>query len=78
MSRFTTYEIDKLVKCDSEGYLLEVNAKYPEELHDLHNYLLFMCEKMKIDKVEKLVPNLYDKKKYVIHITRMFRSPSSK
>ena len=27
-----------------------------------------MCEKMKINKVEKLVPNLYDKKKYVIHI----------
>ena len=27
-----------------------------------------MCEKLKINKVEKLVPNLYDKKKYVIHI----------
>ena len=27
-----------------------------------------MCEKLKINKVEKLVPNLYDKKNYVIHI----------
>ena len=27
-----------------------------------------MCEKMKINKVEKLVPNLYDKKNYIIHI----------
>ena len=27
-----------------------------------------MCEKMKINGVEKLVPNLYDKKNYVIHI----------
>ena len=27
-----------------------------------------MCEKMKINKVEKLVPNLRDKKNYVIHI----------
>ena len=27
-----------------------------------------MCEKMKINKVEKLIPNLYDKKKSVIHI----------
>ena len=27
-----------------------------------------MCEKMVIDKVEKLVPNLYDKTHYVIHI----------
>ena len=27
-----------------------------------------MCERLKINKVEKLVPNLYDKSKYVIHI----------
>ena len=27
-----------------------------------------MCEKMEINKVEKLVPNLYDKKSYIIHI----------
>ena len=27
-----------------------------------------MCDKMKINKVEKLVPNLKDRKNYVIHI----------
>ena len=27
-----------------------------------------MCERMKINGVEKLIPNLYDKKRYVIHI----------
>ena len=27
-----------------------------------------MCDKIKINKVEKLVPNLKDKKNYVIHI----------
>ena len=27
-----------------------------------------MCERKKISRVQKLVPNLYDKKKYVIHI----------
>ena len=27
-----------------------------------------MCEKMKINGVEKLIPILYDKKRYVIHI----------
>ena len=41
---------------------------YPKELHDYHNDLPFMCGKMKINGVEKLVPNLYYKKKYVIHI----------
>ena len=30
-----------------------------------------MCEKLKINGVEKLVPNLYDKKKYVMHITAL-------
>ena len=27
-----------------------------------------MCERMKINGVEKLIPNLYDKRRYVIHI----------
>ena len=49
------------------GYLLEVDVSYPKELHDLHNDLPFMCTKMKINGVEKLIPNLY-KRKYIIHI----------
>ena len=48
-------DISKLSK--SKGYLLEVNAKYPKELHDLHNDLPFMCEKMEINGVKKLIPN---------------------
>ena len=54
-------EIRKLIKCKDKGYLLEVNVKYPKELHDSHNDLPFMCEKMKINGVEKLIPNLFDK-----------------
>ena len=50
------------------GYLLEVDVKYPKDLHDLHNDIPFMCSKMKVGGVEKLIPNLYDKEKYVIHI----------
>ena len=50
------------------GYLLEVDVEYPRELHDAHNDIPFMCGKMKIGGVEKLIPNLYDKKNYVIHI----------
>ena len=61
-------EIRKLVTCKDKGYLLEVDVKYPKELHDSHNDLPFMCERMNIDRVEKLIPNLFDKKKYVIHI----------
>ena len=61
---------DKIAEHSDKGYLLEVDVKYPKELHDLHNDLPFMCEKMEIDKVKKLVPNLYDKKNYVIHVRR--------
>ena len=48
--------------------MLEVDVAYPRELHDYHNDLPFMCAKMKLNGVEKLVPNLYYKKKYIIHI----------
>ena len=61
-------KISKLAKRKSKGYLLEVNVRYPKELHNSHNDLPFMCERMKINGVEKLIPNLYDKKRYVIHI----------
>ena len=60
--------IEELVMRKDRGYLLEVDVAYPKELHDYHNDLPFMCGKMKINGVEKFVPNLYYKKKYVIHI----------
>ena len=68
VNELTPEEIGRLAKHCSKGYLLEVDVRYPKELHDLHNDLPIMCEKMKTNKVQKLVHNLYDKKKYVIHI----------
>ena len=60
--------VNHLSKNDKYGYLLEVDVEYPKELHDLHNDIPFMCSKMKVGGVEKLIPNLYDKEKYIIHI----------
>ena len=60
--------VEELVEKRDRGYLLEVDVAYPRELHDSHNDLPFMCDRMKINGVEKLVPNLYYKPKYVIHI----------
>ena len=60
--------LEELVEKRDHGYLLEVDVAYPRELHDNHNDLPFMCDRMKINGVEKLVPNLYYKCKYVIHI----------
>ena len=61
-------KIEKLAKRKSKGYILEVDICYPRELHDYHNDLHFMCECMAINGVEKLIPNLYYKKRYVFHI----------
>ena len=38
---------------------------------DLHNDLSFLLERMKTEKVEKLVANLRDKTEYVIHIRNL-------
>ena len=41
------------------------------QLHELHNGLPFLPERMEIEKVEKLLTNLHDKSKYVIHIRNL-------
>ena len=51
-------EIGELAARTDKGYLLEVDVSYPIELHNSHNNLPFMCERMEINHVEKFVPNL--------------------
>ena len=53
---------------DIKGYILEVDVKYPNRLHELHSDLLFLSERMEVNKCKKLVCNLFNKKKYVAHI----------
>ena len=53
------------------GYFFGVDVQYPEKLHDLHNDLPFLPERMKIERVEKLVANLHHKTENVIHITNL-------
>ena len=47
--------------------ILELDWEYPKDLHDLHNDYPLAPERSKIGGVEKLIPNLWDKEKYVIH-----------
>ena len=48
-------------------YFLEVEVQYLKKLHEIHNDLPFLSERMKVKEVEKLVANLHDKTEYVIH-----------
>ena len=56
---------------DNKGYILEVDTKYLKRLHELHSDLPSLPERMKIDKCNKLVCNLFNNKKYVIHINSL-------
>ena len=55
----------------NEAYILEINIQYSEKLHELHNDLPFLPERMKTEKAETLVTNLNDKTEYVIHIRNL-------
>ena len=41
---------------------------YPKKLFNFHKDLPFLPERKKVEKVEKRVCSIEDKKKYVIHI----------
>ena len=58
---------EELKNWKSMPCILEVDLTYPENLHDLHNDYPLAPERVTVNKVEKLIPNLNDKTKYVIH-----------
>ena len=71
-----TFNEDFIKNYDEESdeeYFLEVDVQYLEKLNELHNDLPFLPERMKIEKVEKLVPNFHDKTAYVMHIKNLIQ-----
>ena len=47
--------------------ILEVDLEYHENLHDLHNDYPLAAEQVKVNKVNKLIPRLNGKNKYVVY-----------
>ena len=68
MSKFNEKFIKSNYEESNEGYIPEVHVEYLKRLQNLHSDLPFLAERMKINKCNKLVCNLYDKKNYVVHI----------
>ena len=68
LSKFNEHFIKKYDEDSSKGYFLEVDIDYSKELFNLHKDLPFLPERKKVEKVEKLICSIEDKKKYVIHI----------
>jgi len=48
------------------GCILEADLEYPKELHDLHSDYPLAPERITVNRVEKPIPNLADKKKIYI------------
>ena len=81
------FDVNSIAENSSDGYILEVDLEYPDELHELHNDYPLAPEKLeisddmlskycsdiaweyevKVSGVKKLVPNLGNKSKYVVH-----------
>ena len=66
-SKFDEEFTENYDKNNEKGYILEVTIDYPKDWHDLHSYLPFLPERMKINKCNKPVSNLYDKKTMLFH-----------
>ena len=58
---------------DSHPCILEVDLYYPQELHDLHDDYPLASERLIVNKLEKLIPNLCDKENSIHWNRRSYR-----
>ena len=68
ISKFDEKFIKNYDENSDQGYILEVDVKYPEKIRMLHSDLAFLPERMKINKCTKLTCTIHNKENYVIHI----------
>ena len=64
---FRWMKVSELETWELHSCILEVDLEYPRSLHDLHSDYPLAPEQIEVNKVNKLIPNLWNKKKYVIH-----------
>ena len=62
LSRFNEIFIKNYREISNTGYFLEVDIDYPKKLFDLHRDLPFSLESKKVNKVEKLICSIEEKK----------------
>ena len=66
-SKFNEHFIKNHNKDSDKGNFLKIDVQYPKKLHERHNDLLLLPERMKIENVEKLVTYLPYKMEYVVN-----------
>ena len=63
---FKWMNVSELENWENHSCILAVDLEYSQSLHDLHNDYPLAPEHLEVNKVKKLIPNLWGKKKYVI------------
>ena len=58
---------NELETWEKHSCILEVDLVYPNSLHDLHNDYSLAAERIEVNRVDKLIPNLGYKEKYITH-----------
>ena len=66
-SKFTSDFIMNYDVYSDAGYFLEDTIRYPKILHNKHKDLSFLAQKEKNNKCKKLICNVKDMEKYVVH-----------
>ena len=64
---FEWMKANELETWEKHSCILEVDLEYPRSLHDLHSDYRLAPEQIEANKVSKLIPNLGDKEKYIVH-----------
>ena len=64
---FEWMKVSELETWELHSCILKVDLEYPEYLHNLHSDYPLAPEQIEVNKFDKLIPNLSNKKKYVIH-----------
>ena len=64
---FKWMKVSELETWELHLCILEVELEYPTSLHDLHSDYPLAPEQIEVNKIDKLIPNLWNKKKYILH-----------
>ena len=64
---FEWMEKSELETWENQSCILEVDLEYPKNLHDLHSDYPLAPERVEVNKIDKLIPNLRNKEKYILY-----------
>ena len=56
---------------DDYGAIIKVDVDYPKKVHKLHSDLPFLPERITINKVDKLICSIENKRNYIVHIAAL-------